>query len=116
MQDVAKPANTAIDADSARTVFTTFDGLEITVDSSRRDDATWISVSAKQGDTDPEEASDSSRRDDSTVITIGENQRETDTREASKINERLSGWEYLVQDYEGDRLRRRWDDILKAEE
>jgi len=90
LQDVAKPAEAEADGGSARTVFKTFDGLEITIDSSRRDDVTWISVSANQG--------------------------EMDSEEASKINKRLGGWEYLVQNHEGDQLRRRWDDILKAEE
>ncbi len=75
---------------AATTVFTTFDGLKITVKSSIRDENTWITVGADQTDA----ASDA----------------------AIKINNRVGGWTYQIQSYKADQLRRRWDDILKAEE
>ncbi len=78
------------DESSAITVFTTFDGLEVTVDSSIRDENTWISVRADHADADSDEA--------------------------SKINERVGGWAYQIQSYKANQLRRHWDDILKSEE
>ena len=75
---------------AATTVFTTFDGLTITVNSSIRDENTWITVSADQTDA----ASDA----------------------AIRINGRVGGWTYQIQSYKSDQLRRRWDDILKTEE
>ena len=71
---------------AATTVFTTFDGLKITIKSSMRDENTWITVSANQSDA------------------------------ATKINDRVDGWTYQIQSYKADQLRRRWDDILKTEE
>lgn len=90
LADVAEASVAEEDDDSARTIFTTFDGLEITVDSWTRDTNTWIRIHADHDDAESEEA--------------------------SKINERIGGWEYQIQRYKADQLRRRWDDILKAED
>ncbi len=90
LEDVAE-ASVAEEGDSsARTIFTTFDGLEITVDSLIRDENTWITVNATQSDSESDEA--------------------------TEINERVGGWAYQIQSYKADQLRRRWDDILKAQE
>ncbi len=89
LADVAE-ASMAEEEDSARTIFTTFDGLEITIDSWIRDTKPWI-----RGHADHDDA---------------------ESDQASKINERIGGWEYQIQRYKADQLRRRWDDILKAEE
>lgn len=88
LQDVAEASDSETNDSAATTVFTTFDGLTITVRSSVRDDNTWIAVSAEQSD--PESGT------------------------ATKINERVSGWTYQIQSYKANQLRRRWDDILKA--
>ena len=90
LEDVAESSNAAQDVSAATTVFKTFDGLEITIESSIRDENSWITVSANQPD-----------------ATSGE---------AAKINERVSGWAYQIQSYKAEQLRRRWDDILKTEE
>jgi len=90
LEDVAESSNAAQDDGAATTVFRTFDGLEITIESSIRDENSWITVSANQPD-----------------ATSGE---------ATKINERVSGWAYQIQSYKADQLRRRWADILKTEE
>jgi hypothetical protein len=104
LQDVARTAGAAPDDSSVDIVFTTFDGLEISIDTSRREDNTWITVSASQDETAGDFESDN------------DTDTNTDADEAAKINARLSGWEYQVQSYKADQLRRRWDDILKAEE
>jgi len=90
LEDVPEVSVAEEDDSSARTVFTTFDGLEITVDSLIRDEKPWITINAIQSDSESDEA--------------------------TKINERVGGWTYQIQSYKGDQLRRRWDDILKAEE
>jgi hypothetical protein len=102
LQDVAKVSE---EAGSVKTVFNTFDGLEIRIDSLERDDNTWITVNAVQNAVEPD--SD----DESEAGEAGH-----DPEEASKINERVAGWTYQIQSYKGDQLRRRWSDILKAEE
>ncbi len=90
LQDVARLSDAQEDESSATTVFNTFDGLEITADSFIREENSWIIIRA--GGTD--DASD----------------------EANEINNRLNGWTFKIQSYKADQLRRRWDDILKAEE
>ena len=90
MQDVAKDLEAEKNDSTVTTVFNTFDGLEITVDSFLREENFWVVFQA--GGTG--EASD----------------------EADEINSRLNGWTFHIQSYKADQLRRRWDDILKAEE
>ncbi|MFQ5983692.1 MAG: DUF4340 domain-containing protein [Woeseiaceae bacterium] len=90
LEDVAAASEAEPDGSLATTVFTTFDGLEVAIESSVRDEDTWISVSANQADTESDQA--------------------------AGINRRLGGWEYQIQSYKADQLRRRWDDILKEEE
>ncbi len=90
LEDVAEASESHEDESFARTVFTTFDGLTVTVDSSIRDENTWISLHAVHADTESDEA--------------------------TVINDRVVGWTYQIQAYKADQLRRRWDDILKAVE
>ena len=90
LQDVARTSEAEGNDSDVRTVFTTFDGLKITIDSALRDENTWISVIATQTDSESDEA--------------------------AKINDRLDGWSYQIQSYTADQLRRRWDGILKVEE
>jgi hypothetical protein len=102
LRDVAKVSE---EAGSVKTVFKTFDGLEISIDSLERDDNTWITVNAvtNAAEPDPDDESEAGEADH-------------DPEEASKINERVGGWTYQIQSYKGDQLRRRWSDILKSEE
>jgi hypothetical protein len=102
LQDVAKESELEANDSLATTVFRTFEGLEITIGSSLRDDNTWITISASQS------VSEQANEPDE--------QAELDPDEAKKINERLGGWTYQLQSYKADPLRRRWDDILKAQE
>ena len=90
LEDVIEASESQQDDSPATTIFTTFDGLKITVKSSIRNENVWITVDAER----PDAASE----------------------EATRINERVGGWEYQIQSYKADQLRRRWDDILKAEE
>ena len=88
LADVAKARPAERRDDPVTTLFTTFDGLELTVDSYVLDENTWISVSASG----------------------------TESDEAAAINARVDGWEYQVANHKGDQFRRRWSDILKTEE
>ncbi len=90
LEDVAEAAESHEDESFARTVFTTFDGLTVTIDSSMRDEDTWISLHAVHADAESDEV--------------------------TMINDRVVGWTYQIQAYKADQLRRRWDDILKAVE
>ena len=88
--DVAAAIDRQGDDSAATAVFTTFEGLQLTIESSRHDENTWITVRADHTDANSDEA--------------------------REIEDRVSGWEYQIQSYKADQLRRRWDDILKAEE
>ncbi|MFQ6004953.1 MAG: DUF4340 domain-containing protein [Woeseia sp.] len=90
LEDVSKTSASDDYESDTKTVFTMFDGLQIAVDSFVRDENTWIRLAASQGD--------------------------ADTSQAAEINARTAGWDYRVQKYKGDQLRRRWTDLLKAEE
>lgn len=90
LADVAVAIDRQGDDGAATTVFTTFDGLQLTIESTHRDENTWITVHAVHTDANSDEA--------------------------REIEDRVSGWEYQIQSYKADQLRRRWDDILKAEE
>lgn len=74
--------------DAVTTEFDTFDGLSVTVKSTKDGDESWISLSASPG--------------------------EENSEEAAKINERVSGWQFRIADYKANLLVRRWEDILKA--
>jgi hypothetical protein len=90
LKDVAVATEKQKGDSAATTVFTTFDGLEITIQSSQRDENTWITVLVDHSDANSDDA--------------------------SEIEDRVGGWEYQIQSYKADQLRRRWDDILKAGE
>ncbi|MFQ5547071.1 MAG: DUF4340 domain-containing protein [Woeseia sp.] len=90
LEDVSRASASVGDGSNAKTVFTMFDGLQLTVESFARDENTWIRLTASQDD--------------------------ADSSEAAEINARTSGWEYQLQSYKGDQLRRRWNDILKENE
>jgi len=90
LQDVAAAADIAEGDGRATAVFTTFDGLTVTVDSFLREENTWIAIKAEGID--------------------------DAAGEATEMNGRLDGWMFQLQNYKSDQLRRRWNDILKTEE
>jgi hypothetical protein len=123
-------------------VFTTFDGLEISVRRYQDGDDAWFALSANfvppaaavtaDADSTPDEAvADDVAIDgeapgaiqESTPETTLESARESSDaeepgdsaeEEAATINTRHAGWQYKVADYKANLLARRWDDILKA--
>jgi hypothetical protein len=107
MQEVAR-TSAVEDGSRGTSVYTTFDGLTITIESTERDDNTWITVGATQNKTGQAAAEEEGSEDDGSA--------ESSQEDAGEINERLGGWTYQIQSYKADQLRRRWDDILKAEE
>jgi hypothetical protein len=120
---------------SATSVFSTFDGLEISFRRYQDGDTAWIALAAEfvPPDVPPdvpvaaseESAADQAASDDAAVEQpTGESKDdsadaqsgETPEEEAANINARHAGWQYRVPDYKGDLLARRWNDILKAED
>ncbi len=120
---------------SATSVFTTFDGLEISVHRYQDGDTAWIALAAEfvPPDVPPDEpvaaseesaadqgASNDTAVEQSTDESMGEStdaeSGETPEEEAANINARHAGWQYRVPDYKGNLLARRWNDILKAKD
>jgi hypothetical protein len=79
-------------APATSAVFKTWDGLEVTVETSTENDESWVAFSATG---DAESSSDAADL-------------------AAEINDRLSGWQYRLPDYKKNLLGRRWEDILKS--
>ncbi len=130
------------DALTATTVFTTFDGLQLTVDSTTANEATWISLEAAavpveaeeeqtaQADGTPPDASpESPASADEAGGPTEEEATETAASEpgagaaedagtplpaeqAETINSRVAGWEYRIPQYKANQLTRRWEDLL----
>lgn len=108
LQDVARAGQTEADDSGARAVYRTFDGLEIAIDSVKRENDTWITVSASQGEAAPPAVTGETA--------ASEQATDAATESAESINDRLGGWTYKIQSYKADQLRRRWDNILKGTE
>jgi len=94
LEDVAR----ADGADAAATVteYTTFDGLELTVEATQGDEGAWIEITAAAA---PGATADA-EHDPAT--------------EAATLNARLGGWRFRIPSYKFDQLTRRMDDLLKA--
>jgi hypothetical protein len=107
-------------------VFTTFDGLEISVRRYQDGDDAWITLSANfvppllaatpseepVGDEDAVDETTDESNDKSPVAEGGQSAEE----EASTINARHAGWQYRIPDYKANLIARRWSDILKAQD
>jgi hypothetical protein len=115
------------------TVFTTFDGLVITV--RRYQDAAvvegdggeaWFAIDAEVAPPTAEEAmesvADEAVADDVAIDdTTGEEPAESSDdlspeETAADLDARHAGWQYKVPGYKANLIARRWDDILKAPE
>lgn len=94
LEDVQQ--DTDDDGEQTVTEFVTFDGLHLTVTGRERDEATWISIAARE--------TDAQQGDQAAAAT-----------EAQTLNERLSGWRYRIPSYKFEQLTRRMDDLLQAE-
>ena len=120
-------------------VFTTFDGLEVSVRRYQDGDDAWITLSANfvppvpaetpseepaadepvSEDVAVDQATEESSADSSDDLTnesTAAQRGETVEEEAANINARHTGWQYQVPEYKGHLLARRWNDILKAED
>jgi hypothetical protein len=117
---------TSGDSASATAVFTTFDGLQLTVDSTTAEDDTWISLHAG---TVPVDAAESAAVQETPVAspadTVEQPVAETadapqteaaelpdPAEQAEALNARVSGWEYRIPQYKASQLTRRWEDLL----
>jgi hypothetical protein len=76
--------------DPITTEFETFDGLTIVAETTKADDAAWVSFTVSATSDDNENAGD--------------------------INARVTGWQFKIADFKSNLLTRRWDDILKTQE
>jgi hypothetical protein len=112
---------------SATSIFTTFDGLEVTVRRYQDGDSAWITLvanfepSAASAATVEESAAqepvaDEVAVDDATDESAVAEAGKTAEEEANAINARHAGWQYRIPDYKANLLARRWDDILTADE
>lgn len=111
----------------ATSVFTTFDGLEITARRYRDGDTSWVALAAKTvPPVEPAEseeapataAEDNGEAADVPASSAAEEPADTVSaeEEANSINARHAGWQYRIPDYKANLLTRRWADVLKAAE
>jgi hypothetical protein len=116
---------------TATSIFTTFNGLEVSLRSYRDESdekVTWIAVSASALPlAKPEPAPVQEAKEEATEQEIADEVAIDDTSdsanttisaedEATAINERHAGWEYKIPQYKANMLAKRWSDILKAKE
>lgn len=118
------------DAAAATTVYTTFDGLQLTIDSTTVGDETWIGLQAKAVPASTEEKP-AAQPDETGAGNAGPAAGEAGTaeqqeagadneaadapepaEEAQTINARVAGWEYRIPQYKASQLTRRWEDLL----
>lgn len=121
----------------ATTVYTTFDGLQLTIDSTTADDETWVSLEAEvipaEAD-EPEAQAEEKAESSASPGPEGEPAEQTGTQpaeeaeaepgaaeeaatpdpaeQAAAVNARVSGWEYRIPQYKASQLTRRWEDLL----
>lgn len=130
------------EAAKATTVYTTFDGLQLTFASETANDETWISLEAgtlpvetenrpdAQADESPESSggseSDAAEPQDAepaeepaseaaaepATEAADEPATPDPAEQAEAINARVNGWEYRIPQYKANQLTRRWDDLL----
>jgi Domain of unknown function (DUF4340) len=117
------------EASTATTVYTTFDGLQLTVDSTTANEETWIGLeaeavpveaeaqpqeAAKPADT-PEQEGEAAEQADTDAAAEPESE-EADSpspsEQAASINARVSGWEYRIPEFKANQITRRWADLL----
>lgn len=100
---------------AAVTMFETFDGLTLSVSSYGDAEESWIAISARA-----EESAATETEAETEADTETETETETGpsaaTTEAAAINQRAGGWQFRIADYKANLLKRRFDDILKAED
>ncbi len=114
------------DAATATTVYTTFEGLQVTVNSVTAEDETWIGLEAEAvaAEAQPDDTSDGTAGPSDEGSGAAEQQAaepagtpETadaplPAAEAATINSRVAGWEYRIPQYKATQLTRRWEDLL----
>lgn len=115
---------------SATTVYTTFDGLQLTIDSTTAEDEIWIELRAEAvpveaaepeaaGETEAAEPAEQdgepSQEEDPQAAEESESEEAESpdpAEQAETINARVSGWEYRIPEYKANQLTRRWEDLL----
>ncbi|HSD69744.1 MAG TPA: DUF4340 domain-containing protein, partial [Woeseiaceae bacterium] len=136
LEDARRSSAGDLDATS---VFTTFDGLEITARLYQDGDNAWIALTAgtvapvispaetpaaaeATGEETAGEQQDAGEVaiDDTTDAAADDAADAADApsteEEANSINARHAGWQYRIPDYKSNLLGRRWADILQAED
>jgi len=114
-------------APSVVTRFETFDGLTISVASFGTEDEPWIAVDVEAS---PDAADDDGAAEPATTAADAAESTDTDTPEDDAVEEeagrnvadeaadiaaRTAGWQFRIASYKANLLKRRFDDILKAE-
>jgi len=121
-----------------KTVFDTWNGLQITAEVTPDGDDSWVAFSAQsvpvESATEPAPAKSASGGADTSAPASSETTPKADSDDsaaadtkaaeasppapdlqAGDINKRLGSWQYKLADYKKNLLTRRWKDILKAE-
>jgi hypothetical protein len=95
----------------ARTVFTTIDGLVLTIETARFEEKTWIKIAcahdAPEPVAAPEEGDEEAAPDEGTKPDP-----EAIAAEATDLEARLSPWAFAVPQYKADSLARHMKDLL----
>ena len=140
LEDVRRAAEApqSEQAATATTVYTTFGGLQLTIDSQTADDETWIRLEAEaipaEGDEpeaepgenagtsgseepagEPAEQAGTEPAEEAQVDSSGATEEAASpdpAEQAATINARVSGWEYRIPQYKASQLSRRWEDLL----
>lgn len=97
---------------TTKTELRTFDGLVVTLEGFRRDEAAWATFRASF---DPEQAgrfTAASAGADDAASEQASDQRISVEQEAFAINARTGGWRYRIASYQFDQMTRRLDDLL----
>lgn len=99
----------------ARTVFTTVDGLVLTVESARFEDKTWVKVACAHRPPEaspPAEDAAGDGEDGEPSDAAGEPDPEAVAKEATDLDARLSPWAFALPEYKADTLAKHMKDLL----
>ncbi len=102
--------------DQAVTVFTTFDGLQLTATSAVADGKTWFTMAASKLDMPSEPAPDTdaaSSGDDAADAAAKTAAEAAVATEAEDLNARLSPWVFALADYRAVNLRKHKSDLVQ---
>lgn len=106
--DDVKPYEAADFIEPALAIFTTFDGLEITVSTARIDGIYWVSFAADLLPEEPEANEDEATEVEGVIeedaVSERDAAREALQQEVARLKARAQGWAFKIPDWKGDQL------------